>query len=160
MVESMLTGEILLPLNEIVVNFFDRLKSISSGYGSFDYEDAGYRETSLTKIDILLNDECVQELTCIVHTSRAREKGKDIVLKLKDSLPRQQFNIKIQAVSGSKILARDDIKAYRKDVTSKCYGGDVRRKMKLLANQAEGKARLKSIGIIEVSKDAFVKLLT
>jgi elongation factor 4 len=152
--------EFLLPLNEIVVNFFDRLKSITSGYGSFDYEDAGYRETTLNKIDILLNDECVQELTCIVHTSRAREKGKELVLKLKESLPRQQFTIKIQAVTGSKVLARDDIKAYKKDVTAKCYGGDVRRKMKLLAHQAEGKARLKSIGKIEVSKDTFVKLLT
>ena len=152
--------EFLLPLNEIVVNFFDRLKSVTSGYGSFDYEDAGYRETSLNKIDILLNDESVQELTCIVHTSRAREKGKELVSKLKECLPRQQFNIKIQAASGSKILARDDIKAYKKDVTAKCYGGDVRRKMKLLAYQAEGKARLKSIGKIEVSKDTFVKLLT
>ena len=152
--------EFSFPLNEIVVNFFDRLKSITSGYGSFDYEDAGYRETLLTKIDILLNDECVQELATIVHTSRAKEKGKEMVLKLKEHLPRQQYNIKIQAASGSHILARENIKAYRKDVLAKCYGGDVRRKMKLLKFQAEGKKKLKTIGNVDISKDTFIKLLT
>ena len=151
--------EFSLPLNEIVVNFFDHLKSITSGYGSFDYEDAGYQETMLTKIEVRLNDECIPELTTIQHTSRAREKGKEIVSKLKDSLPRQQFAIKIQAASGSKILARDDIKPYKKDVTAKCYGGDMRRKMKLLNLQAKGKERMRTYGKIEISKDTFIKLL-
>ena len=152
--------EFSLPLNEIVVNFFDHLKSITSGYGSFDYEDAGYQETMLTKIEVRLNDECIPELTTIQHTSRAREKGKEIVSKLKDSLPRQQFAIKIQAASGSKIFARDDIKPYKKDVTAKCYGGDMRRKMKLLNLQAKGKERMRTYGKIEISKDTFIKLLT
>ena len=152
--------EFLLPLNEIVVSFFDRLKSITSGYGSFDYEDAGYKETSLTKIDILLNDQCVPELTTIVHTSHSREKAKEMTAKLKDSLTRQLFSIKIQATTGSTILSRDDLKPYRKDVTAKCYGGDVRRKMKLLKFQAEGKERMKLYGKIEISKDTFIKLLT
>ena len=152
--------EFLFPLNEIIVNFFDRLKSITSGYGSFDYEDAGYQESMLTKIDILLNDESVQELSSIVHTSRAREKGKEMASKLKENLPRQQFGIKIQAASGSHILAREDIKPYRKDVVAKCYGGDIRRKMKLLKFQAEGKKRLKTIGKIDIPKETFIKLLT
>ena len=152
--------EFLLPLNEIVVDFFDRLKCITSGYGSFDYEDAGYQETLLTKIDILLNDQCVQELSCIVHTSRAREKAKSMVNKLQENIPRQQFKIKIQATCGSHILARQDINPYRKDVTAKCYGGDVTRKMKLLKHQAEGKKRLRSFGNIDISKETFIKLLT
>ena len=152
--------EFLLPLNEIVVDFFDQLKSVTSGYGSFDYEDAGYQESSLSKIDIMLNDKPVHELSSVVHSSHAREKGQEMVNKLVENLPRQQFKIKVQAACGSKIIARDDIKPYRKDVTAKCYGGDVRRKMKLLKFQAEGKKRMKSIGNIEVSKDVFIKLLT
>ena len=155
--------EFLLPLNEIVVDFFDRLKSLTSGYGSFDYEDAGYRETLLTKIDIRINDEVIPELTAIVHTAKARDKGKEVVSKLKDNLPRQQFAIKIQAAAGAKILARDDIKPFKKDVLAKLKtigSGDVGRKNKLLKYQKEGKTRLKSIGKIEISKDTFIKLLT
>ena len=130
--------EFLLPLNEIVVNFFDRLKSITSGYGSFDYEDAGYRESFLTKVDILINDETIPELSTIVHTSRARDKGKEMVSKLKENLPRQQYLIKDQAATGSKILARDDIKPFKKDVLAKLKsnpGGNTGRAMKLLKNR-------------------------
>ena len=155
--------EFLLPLNEIVVNFFDRLKSITSGYGSFDYEDAGYRESFLTKVDILINDETIPELSTIVHTSRARDKGKEMVSKLKENLPRQQYLIKVQAATGSKILARDDIKPFKKDVLAKLKsnpGGNTGRAMKLLKNQEKGKARLKSIGKVQVSKETFIKLLT
>ena len=132
-------------------------------YGSFDYEDAGYRESFLTKVDIRINEETIPELSTIVHTSRAREKGKEIVSKLKESLPRQQYLIKIQAATGSKILARDDIKPYKKDVLAKLKsnpGGNTGRAQKLLKNQEKGKARLRSIGKIEVSKDTFIKLLT
>jgi len=152
--------DFLLPLNEIVVNFFDRLKSVTSGYGSFDYEDAGYQSSSLIKVDILLNDKPVQELSTIVHASHVREKGHEMVDKLVENLPRQQFKIKVQAVTGSKVWARGDVKPYRKDVTAKCYGGDITRKMKLLKYQAEGKKRMKAIGNVEVSKEAFIKLLT
>ena len=155
--------EFLLPLNEIVVDFFDNLKSITSGYGSFDYEDAGYREASLSKIDIKINDEIVPELSTIVHTSKARDKGKEFVYKLKENLPRQQYAIKIQAATGSKIIAREDIKPFKKDVLAKLKsnpGGNSGRAQKLLKRQAEGKARLKSFGNIEISKDIFIKLLT
>ena len=152
--------EFHMPLNEVVVDFFDTLKSLTSGYGSFDYEDAGYQESNLVKVDFLLNDKPVEELGMVVHASNAREKGNRVVEKLVEHLPRQQYKIKVQAAVGSKILARGDIKPFRKDVTAKCYGGDMSRKMKLLKYQAEGKKRLRSIGNIEVSKDTFIKLLT
>ncbi|XP_023609383.1 translation factor GUF1, mitochondrial isoform X5 [Myotis lucifugus] len=149
----------LLPLNEIVVDFYDSLKSLSSGYASFDYEDAGYQTAELVKMDILLNGNIVEELVTIVHKDKAQTVGKAICERLKDSLPRQLFEIAIQAAIGSKIIARETVKAYRKNVLAKCYGGDITRKMKLLKRQAEGKKKLRKVGNIEVPKDAFIKVL-
>ncbi|XP_021557255.1 translation factor GUF1, mitochondrial isoform X2 [Neomonachus schauinslandi] len=149
----------LFPLNEIVVDFYDSLKSLSSGYASFDYEDAGYQTAELVKMDILLNGNHVEELVTIVHKDKAHSVGKAICERLKDSLPRQLFEIAIQAAIGSKIIARETVKAYRKNVLAKCYGGDITRKMKLLKRQAEGKKKLRKIGNIEVPKDAFIKVL-
>ncbi|CAK7290490.1 Translation factor GUF1, mitochondrial [Vulpes lagopus] len=149
----------LFPLNEIVVDFYDSLKSLSSGYASFDYEDAGYQTAELVKMDILLNGNIVEELVTIVHKDKAHSVGKVICERLKDSLPRQLFEIAIQAAIGSKIIARETVKAYRKNVLAKCYGGDITRKMKLLKRQAEGKKKLRKIGNIEVPKDAFIKVL-
>uniref|UniRef100_A0A667GJD4 GTP binding elongation factor GUF1 n=1 Tax=Lynx canadensis TaxID=61383 RepID=A0A667GJD4_LYNCA len=149
----------LFPLNEIVVDFYDSLKSLSSGYASFDYEDAGYQTAELVKMDILLNGNIVEELITIVHKDKAHSVGKAICERLKDSLPRQLFEIAIQAAIGSKIIARETVKAYRKNVLAKCYGGDITRKMKLLKRQAEGKKKLRKVGNIEVPRDAFIKVL-
>ncbi|XP_049742255.1 translation factor GUF1, mitochondrial isoform X3 [Elephas maximus indicus] len=149
----------LFPLNEIVVDFYDSLKSLSSGYASFDYEDAGYQTAELVKMDILLNGNIVEELVTVVHKDKAHSVGKVICERLKDSLPRQLFEIAIQAAIGSKIIARETVKAYRKNVLAKCYGGDITRKMKLLKRQAEGKKKLRKVGNIEVPKDAFIKVL-
>ncbi|KAJ1061204.1 hypothetical protein CapIbe_005641 [Capra ibex] len=149
----------LFPLNEIVVDFYDSLKSLSSGYASFDYEDAGYQTAELVKMDILLNGNTVEELVTIVHKDKAYSVGKTICERLKDSLPRQLFEIAIQAALGSKIIARETVKAYRKNVLAKCYGGDITRKMKLLKRQAEGKKKLRKVGNVEVPKDAFIKVL-
>lgn len=152
--------EFLFPLAEILTKFFDNLKSVTSGYGSFDYEDAGYEKTSLVKVDILINDEMVPELSTIAHVSRARQHGKMLVAKLEETITRQQFPIKIQAAAKSKILARGNIKPVRKDVTAKCYGGDLQRKMKLLKFQAEGKKRMRMVGKVQLSQDVFRKLLS
>uniref|UniRef100_A0A5F8H2W4 GTP binding elongation factor GUF1 n=1 Tax=Monodelphis domestica TaxID=13616 RepID=A0A5F8H2W4_MONDO len=149
----------LFPLNEIVVDFYDSLKSLSSGYASFDYEDAGYQTADLVKMDILLNGSPVEELVTIVHKEKAHPIGKAICERLKDTIPRQLFEIAIQAAIGSKIIARETVKAYRKNVLAKCYGGDITRKMKLLKRQAEGKKRMRKVGNIEVPKDAFIKVL-
>uniref|UniRef100_A0A671DW63 GTP binding elongation factor GUF1 n=1 Tax=Rhinolophus ferrumequinum TaxID=59479 RepID=A0A671DW63_RHIFE len=149
----------LFPLNEIVVDFYDSLKSLSSGYASFDYEDAGYQTAELVKMDILLNGNTVEELVTVVHKDKAYSIGKAICERLKDSLPRQLFEIAIQASIGSKIIARETVKAYRKNVLAKCYGGDITRKMKLLKRQAEGKKKMRKIGNVEVPKDAFIKVL-
>nr|XP_020725043.1 translation factor GUF1, mitochondrial isoform X1 [Odocoileus virginianus texanus] len=149
----------LFPLNEIVVDFYDSLKSLSSGYASFDYEDAGYQTAELVKMDILLNGNIVEELVTVVHKDKAYSVGKAICERLKDSLPRQLFEIAIQAALGSKIIARETVKAYRKNVLAKCYGGDITRKMKLLKRQAEGKKKLRKVGNVEVPKDAFIKVL-
>uniref|UniRef100_A0A4W3I3L4 GTP binding elongation factor GUF1 n=2 Tax=Callorhinchus milii TaxID=7868 RepID=A0A4W3I3L4_CALMI len=149
----------LFPLNEIVVDFYDGLKSLSSGYASFDYEDAGHQAADLVKMDIYLNGHSVEELTTIVHREKAYSAGKAIAERLKDSIPRQLFEIAIQAAIGSKIIARENIKAMRKNVLAKCYGGDITRKMKLLKRQAEGKKRMRKIGNVEVPKDAFIKIL-
>ncbi|XP_058155135.1 translation factor GUF1, mitochondrial isoform X3 [Dasypus novemcinctus] len=149
----------LFPLSEIVVDFYDSLKSLSSGYASFDYEDAGYQTADLVKMDILLNGNIVEELVAVVHKDKAHSVGKVICERLKDSLPRQLFEIAIQAAIGSKIIARETVKAYRKNVLAKCYGGDITRKMKLLKRQAEGKKKLRKVGNIEVPKDAFIKVL-
>uniref|UniRef100_A0A667Z794 GTP binding elongation factor GUF1 n=1 Tax=Myripristis murdjan TaxID=586833 RepID=A0A667Z794_9TELE len=149
----------LFPLNEIVVDFYDLLKSMSSGYASFDYENAGYQAADLIKMDILLNGRSVEELTTIVHRERAYSAGKAMCEKLKDSIPRQMFEIAVQAAIGSKIIARETIKAYRKNVLAKCYGGDITRKMKLLKKQAEGKKKMRRIGNVDVPKDAFINVL-
>lgn len=158
--QTRLNIQYIFPLNEVVTDFFDELKSRSSGYASFDYEDAGYRPGDLVHMEVLLNGNAVNELSCIIHASKAREQAKYLVNKLKDELPRQQFAIAVQAAVGGKILARGDLKALRKDVTAKCYGGDIGRKMKLLKNQAKGKKRLKQIGNIQISKDTFINILT
>lgn len=149
----------MFPLNEIVVDFYDLLKSMSSGYASFDYENAGYQEADLIKMDILLNGRPVEELTTIVHRERAYSSGKAMCERLKESIPRQMFEIAVQAAIGSKVIARETIKAYRKNVLAKCYGGDITRKMKLLKRQAEGKKKMRRIGNVDVPKDAFISVL-
>uniref|UniRef100_A0A671Y6F7 GTP binding elongation factor GUF1 n=1 Tax=Sparus aurata TaxID=8175 RepID=A0A671Y6F7_SPAAU len=149
----------LFPLNEIVVDFYDLLKSMSSGYASFDYENAGYQAADLIKMDILLNGRPVEELTTIVHRDRAYSSGKAMCERLKDSIPRQMFEIAVQAAIGSKVIARETIKAYRKNVLAKCYGGDITRKMKLLKKQVEGKKKMRLIGNVQVPKDAFIDVL-
>ncbi|XP_032645792.1 translation factor GUF1, mitochondrial isoform X1 [Chelonoidis abingdonii] len=149
----------IFPLNEIVVDFYDALKSLSSGYASFDYEDAGYQAADLVKMDILLNGNSVEELGTVVHKDKAYAVGKAMCERLKDAIPKQLFEIAIQAALGSKVIARETVKAYRKNVLAKCYGGDITRKMKLLKRQAEGKKKMRKIGSVEVPKDAFISVL-
>ncbi|KXJ75822.1 hypothetical protein RP20_CCG010957 [Aedes albopictus] len=149
----------LMPLNEIVLDFHDQLKSISSGYASFDYEDHGYVPSALVRMDVLLNGQMVDELCTVVHISKAQSHAKELVLKLKELIPRQMVQIAIQAVVGGKVVARETLKAYRKDVTAKLYGGDVTRRMKLLKQQAEGKKKMRAIANINVPKDTFINVL-
>ena len=149
----------VLPLNEIIYDFFDSLKSRTKGYASFDYDVAGYQKSELVKLDMLLNGDICDALSVIVHKDKAYERGRQIAEKLKDVIPRQMFEIPIQAAVGGKIIARETVKAFRKDVLAKCYGGDVTRKKKLLEKQKEGKKKMRSIGTVEIPSEAFISIL-
>jgi GTP-binding protein LepA len=148
-----------MPLAEIVFDFYDRLNSVSKGYASFDYSPIGYKQSDLVKMDILLNGDQVDALSALIHKDNAYSLGKKICEKLRQLIPRQQFDIAIQAALGAKIISRETVKALRKDVTAKCYGGDISRKRKLLEKQKKGKKKMRQIGNVEVPQSAFLAVL-